>query len=116
MIYIIDYGIKDLFEIRYHSNYGSIDIKIEDREFRLPANNPMTISSFPTEILMKTLKPSQIIGYETIGGETQITIETYKEKLAFLKSFGSYDDDDNFIFETREDKTNYDAFTSNWLS
>lgn len=114
MIYIIDYGLKDLFEIRYHSNYGSIDIKIEDQEFTLSANNPMTISSFPTEILLKTSMPSQIIGYETISGETQITVETYKEKLAVLKSFGSYDDDGNFIFETREDKTNYDAFTSNW--
>ena len=111
MIYIIDYGLKDLFEI-FKRGYGSDIVRIGDIEFTL-SEQPVTLTEIPSQLFKKVSLPTRV-GHFEFEGQT-MSIDEYNSKWKELTKNRYYDDDeDRYIFETREDKSNFEEFERNW--
>lgn len=112
MIYIIDYGLKNLYEMFHTPGYHPIELRIGDIEFSLRPGENMSIDTLPVFIEQKVKQPNTVRHFQS--GDSVMTIEEYREQRSLLASRGSRDDDDNFLFDTWEDKKNYDVFCESW--
>lgn len=113
MIQIIDYN-NGIFGIVQNENYNSIDLKIGDVEFKLPKDKLYTLSELPIEILQKKTASGTITHYADGYGNT-LSCEDRRVVINQLHSKMVWDDDgDNKIWETRQDKEEYETFNQRW--
>lgn len=112
MIYIIDYGLKNLYEI-FKQGYGSEIVKIGDNEVTL-SQQLMTLTEIPDKILKKIILQKRIEHYEY--NSQVLTNEEWLEQWKKLRKNGFWDgeDEDIWVFDTREDKSNFEEFERNW--
>ena len=111
MIQVIDYQ-NGLVGIRAINAYNSLKLKIGSAMFELDRSE-LTLSELPTKIFKRYTVPSKIDHYIDENNYS-LTVNDYNTAIRQLKSFGYEDDNDNFIWETREDKENYDKFRASW--
>lgn len=111
MIYVIDYGLDNLFEL-FKNDYGTLKCKIGETEFEI-GQNPITSTSIPDKILKKVELHKRIGHYEFDG--KILSVKDYSVVWEDYRKNGYYDDDeDRFIFDTREDRENFNEFEKNW--
>ena len=114
MLQVIEYT-NGLIGLTRLNLYGSMTLKIQNVEFKLNSNDIVSLTEMPTEILEPKTIPAQIIRYQDRSNENvTLSVDEYKLLASKLHAFGSHDDDDNFIWETREDKQRYDDFVATW--
>ena len=112
MLFIIDYGLNGLFELRAYGAGTTLNLKIGDYEFKLE-NFPITITEIPTEILIRKQYPDAISHYEFDG--SRLSVLDYKTVCSQLAAFRYYDEDeDRWLFDTKEEKEAYDQFIRSW--
>lgn len=113
MIQVIDYN-NGIFGIVQNENYNSIDLKIGDVEFKLPKDKLCTLAEMPSEILQKKTVPAAVTHYADLEGNT-LSWDDHIAEITRLNANMVWDDDgDSKIWDTREDKENYEAFISRW--
>ncbi len=112
MIYIIDYGLNNLFEL-FKNDYGTLKCRIGVVDFEL-GQNPITLTKIPEKIFKK-VELSKRIGHYEFDGKI-LSIEDRTDLWKELRKNGFYDgeDDDVWVFETREDKLKFEEFERNW--
>lgn len=111
MIYIIDYGFTNLFEIL--STQSTDLLKIGEIEFKLHRDEPMTIASIPSQIFKQVALPSRIGHYK--NGDETMSVVGYQAKYKELIKYRYWDDDlERDVFETREELKQYEDFMASW--
>lgn len=112
MIYVIDYGLNNLFEL-FKNDYGTLKCKIGETEFEL-RKDPITLTSIPDKIFWKVELQKRISHYEF--GEKTLSIDERSAMWLDLRKNGAWagEDDDVWVFETREDKLKFDEFERDW--
>ena len=112
MIYIIDYGLNNLFEL-LRDDYGTLEVKIDNDEFTLTKDKSFTISKIPEKIFKKTILQRRI-GHYDYNGQI-LSIEERSVIWSDLRKNGFWDgeDEDIWVFDTREDKTKFEEFERN---
>jgi hypothetical protein len=110
-VYIIDYKEKNLFEI-FHDSREPVELRNGQTEFSIDPNQKITIDCIPESLEYKQHHPKTISHYS--NGTEIIDMDEYKRRHGALRETGFYNDDDDFIFETREDKKRYDEFIVEW--
>lgn len=112
MIYIIDYGLNNLFEL-FKNDYGTLKCKIGEIEFEL-GNDPITLTSISDKIFKKVELLKRIGHYEFDG--KILSNEDRSTQWRELRKNGFYDGEDNdiWVFDTREDKLKFEEFERNW--
>lgn len=113
MIQVIDYN-NGIFGITQNIDRNSITLKIGDVEFKLPTDKLCTLAELPTEILQKKTASGTITHYADGYGNT-LSCEDRRVVINQLHSKMVWDDDgDNKIWETRQDKEEFEAFSQRW--
>ena len=112
MIYIIDYGLNNLFEL-LRDDYGTLEVKIDNDEFTLTKDKSFTISKIPEKIFKKTILQRRIGHYDY--NSQILSIEERSVIWSDLRKNGFWDgeDEDIWVFDTREDKTKFEEFERN---
>lgn len=109
MIYIIDYGLGNLFELM-RDDYGTLDVKIDGDEFSLTKDKSFSLTKIPEIISKKTVLPKRIGHYEYNG--QVLSADERSVIWSDLRKNGFWDgeDDDVWVFDTREDKLKFEEF------
>lgn len=111
MLFIIDYGLNGLFELQ-QTGFSTLNLKIGGYEFEL-SNLPMTVTEIPTEILIKKTYSPSVSHYEFDGVRLSVLdYNTERKKMELPRYYD--DDDDRYVFNTKEEKEAYDQFIRNW--
>lgn len=115
MIQVVDYQ-NELYGISQTLEWcgGSLNLKIGEVEFTLPLKTELTITEIPKEIFQKKVISPEVTGYVDKFGNS-IRVDEFKGALTEFNKLKVWDDDaEESIWETKEDKTNYEFFLSNW--
>lgn len=82
--------------------------------FVITGDKPISLAQIPTKIELKEEVRPQLSHYTSPSGET-MSIDLFKSTQLHLLSFKTNDDDeDEYMWETREDKIKYENFLANW--
>lgn len=115
MITLIDYGYTNYYRLQFGQSTGQY--KIDELEINLKDHpSYIIIDQIPQQIFRKGLSKQELSHYKSTTSDLNTcTINEYKEKEQSYLRNRKYDDDLNrYIFETVEDKNNYETFLSEW--
>ena len=115
MIQVVDYQ-NELYGISQTLDWGgnTLSLKIGEVEFSLPLKTEITITEIPKEIFQKKVISPEVTGYVDVY-ENTLKVDEFKNALTEFNKLKVWDDDaEESIWETKEDKVNYEFFLSNW--
>lgn len=115
MIQVVDYQ-NELYGISQTLDWGgnALNLKIGEVEFTLPLKTELTITEIPKEIFQKKVISPEVTGYVDTNGNT-LRVDEFKNMLTYFNTLKVWDDDtEESIWETKEDKINYETFINTW--
>lgn len=112
---VIDFNYKDLFLLR-KTTIGQLNLLVNEQEVTITHDSPISLFKIP-EVIYEVIVEKPITSYSRTDGSGNKTIlkEEYEIIRANILKNAEIDEDGDVLWNTKEDKKNYDAFINSWV-
>ena len=112
---VIDFNYKDLFLLR-KTTIGQLNLLVNKQEVTITHDSPISLFKIP-EVIYEVIVEKPITSYSRTDGSGNKTIlkEEYEIIRANILKNAEIDEDGDVLWNTKEDKKNYDAFINSWV-